>query len=137
VLAFLEPGRDAQVERLAHASVSGHLETIAPELMWSEATAILHLRLVQRRLNPGDALARLADLERLPIAPDQPPGLRRRAWDIADRMGWGRTYDAEYCALAEMRDGQVVTADGRLRRAAQGRLDYVIGLDELVEALPA
>ena len=69
-----------------------------------------------------------------PIAVRRPRELRRRAWEIADRMGWAKTYDAEYCALAELLGATLVTADGRLR-ASGARLGYVETLGEVAERL--
>ena len=40
-------------------------------------------------------------------------------------LGWAKTYDAEYLALAALNGCRVVTVDGRLRRAAD-RLDLVV-----------
>jgi predicted nucleic acid-binding protein len=52
------------------------------------------------------------------------------AWRIAEEMGWAKTYDAEYLALARLLDGHVVTLDARLRSGAD-RLGLVIGPDEI------
>ena len=52
------------------------------------------------------------------------------AWKIADRLGWAKTYDAEYVALADLLSCRLVTLDARLRRGAQ-RLGFVVGPDEL------
>jgi predicted nucleic acid-binding protein len=45
-------------------------------------------------------------------------------------MGWGRTYDAEYVALATLLGCRLVTLDTRLRRGAD-RLGMVITPSEL------
>jgi predicted nucleic acid-binding protein len=45
-------------------------------------------------------------------------------------MGWVRTYDAEYCALAELEDVPLITADDRLARGARRRLPYVLRLTD-------
>lgn len=52
------------------------------------------------------------------------------AWEIADRFGLAKTYDAEYLALGRLLDCRVVTLDGRLRRGTAA-LGYVVGPDEL------
>ena len=37
--------------------------------------------------------------------------LRRRAWDIADRLGWPSTYTAEYLALTQLQADAFVTLE--------------------------
>ena len=97
---------------------------MGPELLWSETYSVLHELAWRRQLEPDE----LAEARRLigdaPIAVRRPRVLRERAWAIADRMGWAKTYDAEYCALAELLRCELVTTDRRLRAAGQ-RLGYV------------
>jgi len=45
--------------------------------------------------------------------------LRRRAWDLADRLGWASTYDAEYLALTQLQADAFVTLDADLARRAE------------------
>jgi predicted nucleic acid-binding protein len=42
--------------------------------------------------------------------------LRRRAWEIADQLGWASTYDAEYIALTLLQADAFVTLDAKLGR---------------------
>lgn len=118
----------AQAERAVGA---GRLRLVAPELMWSELTSILHLMVAQGSIPDAVARRRLVRLDRA-ILPVSPPRLRERAWEIASRFGWGRTYDAEYCALAEIMQATLATMDRRLVRGSAGRLDYVGPLEEVV-----
>jgi predicted nucleic acid-binding protein len=46
--------------------------------------------------------------------------LRRRAWEIADQLGWAETLDAEYVALTQLQADALVTLDGELVRRVEG-----------------
>lgn len=46
--------------------------------------------------------------------------LRRRAWEIAEQLGWAETYDAEYLALTLLQADAFVTLDAELARQAEG-----------------
>ena len=41
-----------------------------------------------------------------------------RAWELADRLGWASTYDAEYLALTQLQADAFVTMDAELARQA-------------------
>jgi predicted nucleic acid-binding protein len=49
---------------------------------------------------------------------------------VADELGWAKTYDAEYVALAGLLGCLLVTLDARLRRSAD-RLGFVVSPSEL------
>ena len=49
---------------------------------------------------------------------------------MADELGWGRTYDAEYVALARLLGCRLVTADRALWRGTR-RLGFVVSPLEL------
>jgi predicted nucleic acid-binding protein len=51
-----------------------------------------------------------------PIEAATPAGLTQMAWDLADRMGWAKTYDAHYVALADHLGCKLLTLDERLIR---------------------
>jgi len=76
------------------------------------------------------ALRALDALDQAPIRPRAPRRLARRSWSIADEMGWAKTYDAEYVALAELLACRLVTLDARLLRGA-ARLGFVVSPTEL------
>lgn len=73
------------------------------------------------------AFERLADA---PVSSRAPAVLGREAWRVADELGWAKTYDAEYVALAQLLGTRLLTLDARLARATQ-RLGFVIGPDQL------
>lgn len=105
-------------------------ERCAPALMWSEARSALHERVWRGELTREGAeraRQRLADAD---VALTTHRDLADEAWRIADELGWAKTYDAEYVALASLLDCRLVTVDARLRRGAD-RLGFVLGPTEL------
>lgn len=98
--------------------------------MWSEARSSLHETLRRGEIPAADARAVLERLEHCPVEPTSYESLGRDAWAIADELGWAKTYDAEYLALARHLGARVVTLDARLRRRAD-RTGLVVGPSKL------
>lgn len=120
----------ASIDEAGLGPLVGHV-LICPPMMASEALSALHE--MRYRGEISQALAELA-LERLPIFEidvRHPTELHAEAWRVADQLGWAKTYDAEYVALARILNCPVVTLDGRLRRGA-GRLVEVLTPGDLV-----
>lgn len=105
-------------------------ELCAPPLMWTEARSALHERVWRGALGVEEANRVRARLATADVKLRTPPGLADEAWRIADALGWAKTYDAEYVALASLLDCRLVTVDARLRRGAD-RLGFVVGPTEL------
>jgi predicted nucleic acid-binding protein len=122
--------------RLLAAVKAAGGELAAPELLWSETTSALHEAAWRGRLEPEEASEAFRLVLSAPIAVRRPRELRQRAWAIADGLGWARTYDAEYCALAELLHCRLVTADRRLRAAGE-RLGYVQTVAEAAATISA
>jgi predicted nucleic acid-binding protein len=101
-------------------------ELVAPPLMWSEATSVLHELRWRRQISEDLAQESISRLESAPIATRSPTLLHQEAWQIADAFGWAKTYDAEYVALAQLLKCRLLTLDARLMRTAS-RLVTVIG----------
>jgi predicted nucleic acid-binding protein len=108
----------------------GGEELVAPPLMWSEARSALHELTWRGVVSAEDAAATRSRLERSPVARRSPARLGEEAWRVADELGWAKTYDAEYVALARLLQCRLVTLDLRLRRGA-GRLGFVVAPHEL------
>lgn len=101
------------LDNLARASV-----LCAPSLFWIECCSVLHRRMRLRRVAEGpelEAFDRIAAAAIDPIRPDD----HRAPWDIASRLGWQKTHDAEYLAAARYVDGQLLTLDRRLADGAR------------------
>jgi predicted nucleic acid-binding protein len=109
----------------AGVSLFGSEALVAPPLLWSEAlSAIRELR--WRREISDDLAARAFDaLLRAPVRRRVPHQLYREAWRVADKLGWAKTYEAEYVALARILGCRLLTLDDRLRRGAERFVDIV------------
>lgn len=100
--------------------VSAEHELLAPTLLRSQALSALH-EAVHRGELPADAARDLLDrIGRMKIRLLGDAVLRRRAWEVADRLGWATTYDAEYVALTQLQADAFVTMDAELARSVEG-----------------
>ena len=100
--------------------VPGEHKLLAPTLLRSQALSALH-EAVQRGEIPVDvARERLTRIGQMPIRLLGDAVLRRRAWDLADQLGWSSTYDAEYVALTQLQADAFVTLDEKLARSVEG-----------------
>jgi predicted nucleic acid-binding protein len=105
-------------------------DLVAPPLMWSETRSVLHEAVWRGEARREDAERALRRLEEAPVKKRDPRRLGAVAWRLADELGWAKTYDAEYLALANELGCRVVTVDSRLRRGAD-RLGLVVLPTEL------
>ena len=100
--------------------VSAEHELLAPTLLRSQTLSALH-EAVQRGEIPADvARDRLARIGQMPIRLLGDAVLRRRAWDVAEQLGWADTYDAEYVALTQLQADAFVTLDAELASRVDG-----------------
>ena len=98
---------------------AGH-RLLAPTLLRSQVLATLHEAAHRGDLSAVEARARLDKVGRMPIRLLGDGVLRRRAWDIAERLGWASTYEAEYLALTQLQGDAFITLDPDLARRAEG-----------------
>ncbi len=99
---------------------------IAPPLLWSEVTSFVNRAAWRGDVTRPVALKLLQAFLGLPIERHIPDDLYRLATEIATGLGWAKTYDAEYVALARLEGCSLLTADGRLKRGA-GHLVEIVG----------
>ena len=97
--------------------LAGH-ELLAPPLLRAEALSSISELTYRAEIPPEAARAAALRLAGVAIRLDRPDGLDERAWDVSRSLGWARTYDAEYVALALIHEVPLLTLDARLRRGA-------------------
>jgi len=102
----------------------------APALLWSEASSVLHEMRARKEISATLADAAFDRLLDAPISVRSTNRLRREAWRVAEDLGWMKTYDAEYVALARIMKCRLITVDARLRRGA-GHLVEIVGPQDL------
>lgn len=93
---------------------------LAPTLIRSQVLAALYAAVRSGDLPEDEALERLARFARMRIRYLGDKVLRRRAWRIADELGWDSTDDAEYVALTQLQADALITLDRALVAAVEG-----------------
>lgn len=93
---------------------------LAPTLLRSQTLSLLHESVLRGELTADIARERLARIGRMRIRLLGDGVLRRRAWEVADQLGWASTYVAEYVALTQLQADALVTLDQALARSLKG-----------------
>jgi predicted nucleic acid-binding protein len=93
-------------------------ELLAPTLLRSQVLSTLHEAVLRGDLADDVARDRLAKVGKIKIRLLGDAVMRRRAWEVADRLGWWETYGAEYVALTQLQGDALVTLNQDFARAA-------------------
>jgi predicted nucleic acid-binding protein len=104
----------------AEVAVSDEHELLAPTLLRSQTLSALHEAVQRGEVSAEVARERLSRVGRMKIRLLGDAVLRRRAWELADQLGWASTYDAEYVALTQLQADAFVTLDAELARSVEG-----------------
>ena len=104
----------------AEVQVAKEHRLLAPTLLRSQTLSLLHEAVLRGELPADVARERLARIGAMGIRLLGDAVLRRRAWELADQLGWASTYDAEYVALTQLQGDALVTLDPELARSVDG-----------------
>lgn len=111
---------------MADGTILERHDCSAPPLMWSESVSALSEAAYRGQLPPDALVPAIERLERLPItSAGGRPEDRRAALEIARALGWAKTYDAEYVALARSLDCALLSIDMRLIQGAARLIEFV------------
>jgi predicted nucleic acid-binding protein len=114
----------------AGVKVPGRHKLLAPTLLRSQTLSALHEAVARGEIPADVARDRLTRIGRMPIRLLGDAVLRRRAWELADQLGWASTYNAEYVALTQLQADALVTLDADLARSVKGIVPTA-SIDEL------
>jgi predicted nucleic acid-binding protein len=93
--------------------------------MLVEASSVLHEMSWRKEISGPRSKTMLNRLIKAPVQILAPDGLIEAAWRLADDLGWAKTYDAQYVALAQMLGCKLVSVDERLLRGV-ARLNIAV-----------
>lgn len=101
-------------------TVGGEHELLAPTILRSQIMSTLHEAVQRGELTDEVARERLAQANKVKVRLLGDAVMRRRAWEVADRLGWWETLGAEYVALTELQADALVTRDAGFAQALEG-----------------
>jgi indolepyruvate ferredoxin oxidoreductase alpha subunit len=101
-------------------AISREHELLAPTLLRSETLSALHEAVARGEFSADEGLQRHRRVSQMPIRLLGDAVLRRRAWQVADQLGWDKTYRAEYVALTQLQADAFITMDDDLKRSLEG-----------------
>jgi indolepyruvate ferredoxin oxidoreductase alpha subunit len=107
----------------------GH-ELVAPTLVRSQALAALYEAARRGEISAVDGIERVTRINSLKVRFLGDKVLQRKAWKVADELGWETTFDAEFVALTQLQADAFVTSDSDLARAVS-RLVKTATIDAL------
>ncbi|MFC1526665.1 type II toxin-antitoxin system VapC family toxin [Candidatus Latescibacterota bacterium] len=110
------PVPDGMEAALRSAEV-GNDSLLSPDLLLAECGQVLHKKRTEQLLTDDELSGLVDSILDLPIRLVPHHDLLRSACDLAARCGL-TVYDALFLALAQRHSAPLLTADGRLRRAA-------------------
>jgi indolepyruvate ferredoxin oxidoreductase alpha subunit len=97
--------------------VASEHQLVAPTLVRSQALAALYEAARRGEISATDGIERVTRINSLKVRFLGDKVLQRKAWKVAEELGWETTFDAEYVALTQLQADAFVTSDSDLARA--------------------
>jgi predicted nucleic acid-binding protein len=97
--------------------VAAEHKLVAPTLVRSQALSTLYEAARRGEISGAEGIERVTRINSLKVRFLGDKTLQRKAWKVADQLGWQTTYDAEFMALTQLQADIFVTSDGDLARA--------------------
>jgi predicted nucleic acid-binding protein len=98
-------------------------QLVAPTLVRSQALAALYEATRRGEISAVDGIERVTRINSLKVRFLGDKVLQRKAWKVAEQLGWETTYDAEFVALTQLQADVFVTSDADLARAVSGLVE--------------
>ncbi|HZD78806.1 MAG TPA: hypothetical protein VE646_02035, partial [Actinomycetota bacterium] len=95
-------------------------QPLKPTPLRSQTLSGLHQTVHSGELTPDVALEHLERIWRMRRRLLGDAVLRRRAWDVAESMGWADPYTAEHIALTQLQADAFITVDTELAHSVEG-----------------
>lgn len=108
----IQLARDKAVIRAEH-------QILAPALIRSQLLSILYQAVHRGEMTKKEADRWLGYIRGLRIRLLGDRVLQNVAWNVADRLGWPDTLDAEYVALTQLQADALITLDRQLASAVR------------------
>lgn len=115
------------------AAIAPGRRLLAPTLLRSQVLALLYQAVGRGELDRRGASEQLDYIRSLNLRLLGDRVLQRVAWDIAAKLGWPDTFQAEYLALTRLQADAFVTLDRELAREAEGVVP-VRGIEDLTRS---
>ena len=129
IIRLLIGGKGAErVATLWSEWKTNHQQLIAPSLMPYEVANVLHQYVRHSSLQPEEAGDALRIALSLNIQLYRDTALHTQAANLARELELPATYDAHYLALAQQMGATFWTADQRLIRKVDSKLDFMRGI---------
>jgi predicted nucleic acid-binding protein len=103
--------------------VAAEHKLVAPTLVRSQALAALYQAWRRGEISAAEGIERVTRINSLKVRFLGDKVLQRKAWKVAEELGWETTSDAEFVALTQLQADVFVTSDNELAQAVSGLVE--------------